>query len=52
MLPTYVFNFICENVRTGVLRDMFTQNIDEDEDKLSIGLYDVMAMYIQVYNIL
>lgn len=49
-LPTHVFNFISDNVRTGMLRDMFTQYDEEQESKLAISLYDVMAMYIQVYD--
>jgi len=33
-----------------MFKDMFTQYDDEQESKLSTSLYDVMALYIQVYN--
>lgn len=49
-LPGHVFNFIHENVRVGMFKDMFTQFDEEQESKLGVSLYDVMGLYIQVYN--
>jgi hypothetical protein len=45
-----VFGFIYKNLSTGLLKDMFTQYDEEQESKLSKSLYDVMSIYIQLYN--
>lgn len=49
-LPSHVFSFISDNVRSGAFRNMFTQFDEEQESKLATSLYDVMALYIQVYD--
>lgn len=41
-----MFNFVRDNVRTGLFKDMFTQFDEEQESKLAVSLYDVMALYI------
>ena len=50
MLPTHVFNFIRENVKTGVFRDLFKGGFEDEDAELKTSLYDVMAMYLQVYD--
>ena len=49
-LPEHVFGFLSEHIRGGMFKDMFTQFDDEQESKLAISLYDVMALYLQVYE--
>ena len=49
-LPGHVFGFLNQHVNKGLLKDMFTQFDDEQESKLKKSIYDVMGMYIQVYN--
>ena len=49
-LPGHVFGFLYENITTGILKDMFTQFDEDQASKLGKSLYDVMGLYIQVYQ--
>ena len=39
-----------EHISTGLLKDMFTQFDEDQRSKLDKSLFDVMALYIQVYQ--
>lgn len=49
-LPGHVFSFLNEHLNKGLLKDLFTQFDEEQEDKLKKTIYDVMAIYITLYN--
>lgn len=49
-LHGHVFNFIYDNTRLGIFKDMFTQFEDEEQSKLNASLYDVLGLYLQVYE--
>ena len=49
-VPGHVFGFLYEHVNKGLLKDLFTQYDDDQESKLGKSLYDVMGLYIQVYE--
>jgi len=49
-VPEQVFSHVYENFKAGLLYDFFTQFEDEEQDKMKKSLYDVMSMYVQVYN--
>ena len=49
-MPGHVFGFLYDNIRVGMFKDMFTQFDEEQESKLKKSLYDVMALYLQVYS--
>lgn len=49
-LPVHVFKHIKENVTKGVFKDFFTQVDEEQDSKLKKSLYDVMSVYITLYN--
>ena len=45
-----MYGFLYEHVNKGILKDLFTQYDEDQESKLGKSLYDVMALYIQVYE--
>ena len=45
-----MYEFLYEHVNKRILKDLFTQYVEDQESKLSKSLYDVMALYIQVYE--
>ena len=49
MLPTHVANFVYTNLKKGLLQDMFRDYESEADEKKQNSLYEVLAMYIQVY---
>ena len=49
-LPGHVFGFLNEHMRKGLLKDLFTQHDDEQVSKLGKSLFDVMSIYITLYN--
>ena len=49
-VPGHVFGFLYEHVSKGLLKDLFTQYDEDQESKLGKSLYDVMALYIQLYE--
>lgn len=49
-MPGHIFGFLHENISKGLLKDMFTQYDEEQESKLDKSLFDVMNIYITLYN--
>lgn len=49
-LPGHVFSFLYENINKGMFKDLFTQYDEEQQSKLGKSIFEVMSMYIQVYN--
>ena len=50
MLPMHVANFVYKNLSKGLLQDMFRDYKGEEEEKKQNSVYEVLQMYIQVYQ--
>lgn len=45
-----MFGFLSEHIQKGLLKDLFTQFDEDQEDKLNKTLFEVMQAYIQLYH--
>jgi hypothetical protein len=43
-------NFVFQNFSKGFFKDMFTQFDDDQASKTRITMYDVLSLYIQLYQ--
>lgn len=50
MLPVHVAKFVYKNLQKGLFQDMFRDYEGEAEEKKQNSLYEVLQMYIQVYQ--
>ncbi len=49
-VPGDMANFVFQNLSKGFFKDMFTQFDEEQTSKTKVSLYDVMSLYIQLYQ--
>lgn len=49
-LPEHVFGFLKEHLNKAVFRDLISDMIEDEDSKLKTSLYDVMNIYLQVYQ--
>ena len=49
-VPGDMASFVFQNMSKGFFKDFFTQFDDEQSSKTKVSLYDVLAIYIQLYQ--
>jgi len=49
-VPLHMAKFVYSNLTKGILKDMFTDTDALQESKLKTGLYEVLQIYIQLYQ--
>jgi len=49
-VPAHMARFVYSNLSKGLFKDMFADNDDEQDSKLKTDMYEVLQIYIQLYN--
>ena len=49
-MPSHLVSFLYKNLQKGLLKDIMNDWDENQEDKMQEGLYEVLAIYIQVYQ--
>ena len=49
-MPTHVANFLYQNLSKGLLMGFFKDYSQEEESKFATGVYEVLQIYIQLYE--
>ena len=50
MVTEEAYSFIVDNLKTGLLKEFFTNPDDLQEGKLGVSIFDVVQAYIRLYE--